>query len=330
MPNAGEEKRIITVNLDSLIDFICNKKKPRYIRAVRLYEFSVAIFLCEGIERVENSNSDLLLVDEKYMRLARAVSAARLLGHIEEEDRSLNGSRSYIERFGLRGYVGLLRKFLDADGWATIQKISKFERDVKASRIEAFSVAKYLDFALRRICHDGYAGSGTISEAIENATYLQEYKIHVGTREGWARWAKRGHSGLWFWCNYRHRWPVRPELPTQKGFARALLYRLDSDYLRSALFCYAHAYRKLHPVEGFRDKLAKVNPPGERVEPDGTFLIPIALADDWYEIANMEKESRKAAREKKKLYNERRVEALREFEKKEAGLLRSAFSRKGS
>ncbi|THD63775.1 MAG: hypothetical protein E7813_17435 [Bradyrhizobium sp.] len=126
------------MNLQETAEILCQSDASHspYVRAIKLFEFQVAIF-APGSEALQ--------------RHARVFAAIKILEHIEKLS-GLEDRASLTERLKLPGYSEIANVIFQAGGWRRIRSLwntREFDEQLAIRMGEAKSVARLADFSYR-------------------------------------------------------------------------------------------------------------------------------------------------------------------------------------
>jgi hypothetical protein len=144
------------MSLDRIVELIikdCSTTFP-YMRAIRLFEFQVAVFNPTSFNKLVAAEKDHRAPSE-LLRIARIFSAIRFLETIEEKLRQDNAGKpvSIKQLAEDRDYQSIFDDVIAPNGgWRRIRRsrtARSFDRNIANQCEKAETVAKYIDFSYR-------------------------------------------------------------------------------------------------------------------------------------------------------------------------------------
>jgi hypothetical protein len=206
------------MNLQETAEILCQSDASHspYVRAIKLFEFQVAIF-APGSEALQ--------------RHARVFAAIKILEHIEKFS-GLEDSASLTERLKLPGYSEIANVIFQAGGWRRIRSLwntREFDEQLAIRMREAQSVARLAEFSYRFVRlkpSDLRRGGSTMARSVmhqinQEAKSGKKKGFSTGTLK--ARWKEYGSMAALQYLILIRMPELKPRRISKKGFVETLL-----------------------------------------------------------------------------------------------------------
>lgn len=217
------------MSLETVIAAILDENSPLSDRAIRLYEFQIAILHRPSFDRLLRAKDDAPAVT-KRLKTARIFVALKWLEKIE---RDLKEQRS-VRFIPLRDVAGdelychlFDDVFTKNGGWLRIRRswdVRTFDEDIDARREEAQVVPNIIDFSYR---FSIYCKDKKLKGGVENARLVVEkapdYKSRLGRSQIKQRWRDYKQSSIFLYLLLVHNFDLNPPRLNSKNFLDKLL-----------------------------------------------------------------------------------------------------------
>lgn len=242
------------MSLDTVVTAILGENGPQslYDRAIRLYEFQIAIFHRTSFARLLKAEDDTRAAT-KRLKTARIFVALKFFEKIErdlKQERSVN-FMTYRDLAGHEQYCRLFDDvFAKNGGWSRIrhsEDASTFDEDIDARCAEARVVANVVDFSYR---FSIYCKERKLSGGVDNARYVlekaPEYKSSIGESQIKNRWREYKQSSIFLYLLLVQNFDLRPPRISSTNFLAKLLKQADNTAeLRRFFAAYQAVYTAL-------------------------------------------------------------------------------------
>jgi hypothetical protein len=238
------------MSLKQIVELMLDESKPRYIRAITLFEFQTAVFRPKAFERLIEAKVGLRAPTE-ILRTARIFAAIKILEKIETDLRQKRAD-SIISLRDLAADEDYRSVFDDViatnGGWTRIrhsQSARTFDDSMEARKEEAQAAAGIVDFSYRFLkspASTQYPGRSNPG-GVEAARYVVRisYEPQIGKKTTIkSRWRKYQVPAVFVYLLLIQRFDLGPPRVGSKEFVEVLMRQVGDI---AALRRYFSAYQ---------------------------------------------------------------------------------------
>ena len=244
----------VRFDVNEAVDRILDEGGSRYVRALHLYEFCCAVYLCvsppEGKGEPVEAGNFAVDVPRRLLRTARAVAAMRLMRSVEVSAASAgrNGKlwRRPFECPPDPDYASLYEVFWRNGRWETVRHVAELGDVLRRARWEAQLLGRTLDFSVRFEPSRALPRTtGGITAATRYVPTDKYFRVEASTSTLLEYWSRRRRAAVWYYLTSVHKLPFGPPLPSQQRFASSLLDRLAGADLKAGFALYNLVHERL-------------------------------------------------------------------------------------
>jgi hypothetical protein len=218
------------MSLKQIVELIMDESKPRYIRAISLFEFQTAIFRPKAFERLIEAES-ILRAPTKISRTARIFVAIRILEKIEADLRNNFAAD--------KTYRSIFDDVIAANGgWSRIRhspSARNFDRGTrlkgKNKKAEAQAAANIVDYSYRFSKHLANATYGKRKNpgGVNAAKYVVRNAYRPFSSESSIKsyWRKYQFPAIFLFLMFNQKFHLKPPRVSSKKFLEKLLRQAD-------------------------------------------------------------------------------------------------------
>ena len=222
------------MSLTNIVQFLIKdtESTSQLLRAIRLFEFQIALFYPYSFTRLLASESDVT-APTRRLRAARLFAAIKILEKIEadikqQKEVSVISIQDVSSEENFRTiFDGVI---IPNGGWRRIRHLtsaSAFDKNIKNNGHEAQAVANIIDFSYRfsihgkGLPHDGRRNPG----GVDSARYIAQnaYWPSMARSTIKNRWRKYRPSAIFLYLLLKHKFDLQPPRVTSKNFVESLL-----------------------------------------------------------------------------------------------------------
>jgi len=242
------------MSLDQIASLISDEGASLYLRAIRLYEFQVAIFYPLSFRALCAAGTEARAANQR-LRTARIYAGIRFLEQIEKELRQACGSDTIPISLLAQDqrYQTIFDNVIAPNGgWMRIRhSISdrRFDDGLAKQRDSAEVAAKIVDFSYRfREMPDRGTYKGGVTTARYVVANARSYDLKRGKSTIKTRWRKFGPTAAFLYLLLIQKFPFMPPRLATKQFSERLLKQAnDFSGLRSFFRAYQNVCDVLVP-----------------------------------------------------------------------------------
>jgi hypothetical protein len=226
------------MNLQETAEILCQSDASHslYVRAIKLFEFQVAIFASGG---------------EALQPDAGVFAAIKILEHIEKLS-GLKDNASLTERLKLPGYSEIADVIFQAGGWRRIRSLwdtGEFDDQLATRRRQAQPIALLAEFSYRfaRLKpSDPRRGGSTMARSVIHEVNRKKKGFSTGTLK--TRWKEYGSMAVLQYLILIKMPDLKPRRISKKGFVETLLSQAsDIERLKRLFSAYLVVSKVLRP-----------------------------------------------------------------------------------
>jgi hypothetical protein len=236
------------MSLDQIVGRLIDDKDSARRRAIRLFEFQVAVFDPYSFRQLVASKNDQR-APSKLLRTARIFAAIRFLEAIEEKLQQENPAKP-VSIAQLAENTDFQTIFDDEiapnGGWRQIRNsrsVRSFDKKIKNQRKKANAVANYIDFSYRydQYCIDPKRKGG-ITAACSVVRTASSYQSKMSRSTSKKRWSDFHSTAPFLYLLLKQSFDLAPPRVGSLDFSETLLKQVtDITILR----CFFRAYQQL-------------------------------------------------------------------------------------
>jgi hypothetical protein len=283
------------VDIQKAVDFILDDSKDRYLRAIKLFEFLVALHLGKPRLKITDKKTPpppdetnlTLDVSDEDLRAARMLAGLKMLNQLEDDWEAANPNKKATLRrmIEVKSYSEIHNKIILKNGsWYRIRhlpSIRSFEDQLWRPRWEARRVARIIEFSCRFVFNPAKRKQlGGVTMAIDIVTTMKYFKPRVKKSTLEKYWSWHQSAAPFFYLIYVRKFPFHLAGIVHAKFAKRYLSKINN---RSVLIEFFQSYNAV--VEQLR-------PRGYRYTPLKLPASPITATVQFEQFSNSKHEER--------------------------------------